>query len=129
MLAQARAKGLYDRLIEGDLASILAAEAAAQARYHLMLAADVFIYLPDLVPILAAAAAVLVPAGLLAFSVETHDDHGVILHKTLRYVQGAAHVRAALASASLKLISLDSAAARAEKGQAAPGLIVVAGSA
>jgi predicted TPR repeat methyltransferase len=129
MLAQARAKGLYDRLIEGDLSSILAAEAAAQARYHLMLAADVFVYLPDLAPILAAAAAVLVPAGLIAFSVETHDDDGVILRETLRYAQGAAHVRAALASACLKLISLDSAAARAEKGQAAPGLIVVAGSA
>ena len=107
--------------------AFLAGEAAAKARYHLILAADVFMYLDDLAPVLKAAALVLAPSGPIAFSVETHDGDGVILRDTLRYAHGAAHVRAALAAASLKPVSIESAATRTEKGVAVPGLIVVAG--
>ncbi len=126
MLAQARTKSLYDRLIEAEVVGFLAAEVAAQARYDLVLAADVFMYLDTLEPVLKAAAAVLAPGGLVAFSVETHDGDGVILRDTLRYAHGAAHVRAALAAAGLTLVSLDAAATRTEKGMPVPGLIVVA---
>ena len=42
MLAQARKKGLYDRLIESEAMAFLAGEPNTGARYHLMLAADVF---------------------------------------------------------------------------------------
>ena len=83
MLAQARAKGLYDRLVEGDVAAFLADEAAAQARYHLIVAADVFMYLADLSAVLKAAAAVLAPSAMIAFSVETHDGDGVIAARDL----------------------------------------------
>lgn len=126
MLAQARAKGLYDRLVEGDVAEFLGQEAAAKARYHLILAADVFMYLDALTPVLTAAAQVLAPSATIAFSVETHDGDGVMLRETLRYAHGAAHVRAALAGAGLTLVSLDSAATRTEKNVPVPGLIVVA---
>ena len=126
MLAQARAKGLYDRLVEGDVLRVLTDEAAAQAHYHLILAADVFMYLAELAPVLKAAAAVLAPSATIAFSVETHDGVGVILRETLRYAHGAAHARAALDAAGLKLVSLDGAATRTEKNVPVPGLIVVA---
>ena len=126
MLAQARAKGLYDRLAESDIAAFLASEAAAQARYHLIIAADVFMYLADLTAVLKAAAAVLTPSASIAFSVETHDGDGVILRETLRYAHGAAHVRAALDAAGLTLVSLAAAATRTEKKEPVPGLIVVA---
>ncbi len=126
MLAQARAKGLYDRLAEGEVLAFLAAEAAAKARYHLILAADVFMYLADLAPVLTAAAQVLAPSAPIAFSVETHDGDGVILRQTLRYAHGAAHVRAALAAAGLMLVSLESAATRTEKGVGVDGLIALA---
>ena len=126
MLAQVRLKGLYDRLIEGEFIGFLGQEAEADARYHLILAADVFMYLDGLAPGLAAAAATLAPSGLVAFSVENHDGDGVILRETLRYAHSAAHVRAALAAAGLALVSLDPAATRSEKGVAVPGLIVVA---
>src|SRR5665647_478898 len=102
MLAQARAKGLYDRLVEGDVLGFLAGEAAAQARYHLIVAADVFMYLAELAPVLKAAAAVLAPSATIAFSVESRDGDGVILRATLRYAHSAAHVRAALDAAGLK---------------------------
>ena len=126
MLAQARAKGLYDRLVEGEVAEFLGQEAAAKARYHLIVAADVFVYLAELAPVLKAAAAVLAPSASIAFSVETHDGDGVILRETLRYAHGAAHVRAALAGAGLTPVSLDSAATRMEKNVPVPGLIAVA---
>ena len=124
MLAQARGKGAYDRLVEGEVLAFLGAEAAAKARYHLILAADVFMYLDDLAPVLKAAAAIM--TGLIAFSVETHDGDGAILRDTLRYAHGAAHVRDAIVAAGLNLVSLDFASTRTEKGVPVPGLIVVA---
>lgn len=127
MLAQARTKGLYDRLIEGEVLGFLGQEAAAKGGYHLVLAADVFVYFDDLKPALIAAAQVLAPSGLIAFSVEMNDGDGVTLRETLRYAHGAAHVRVGLDAAGLKLVSLDSAATRTEKGMPVPGLIVVAG--
>ena len=126
MLAQARAKGLYDRLVEGEVLRFLADEAALKARYHLVLAGDVFVYLDDLVPVLRAAAQVLAPSGLLAFSVETHDGDGTLLRETLRYAHGRTHVQAALVKAGLQSVSLDFASTRTEKGVPVPGLIVVA---
>ena len=126
MLAQARAKGLYDRLVEGEVLRFLADEAALKARYHLILAGDVFVYLDDLAPVLRAAAQVLAPSAMLAFSVETHNGDGVLLRETLRYAHGEAHVQAALVAAGLKPVSLDFASTRTEKGAPVPGLIVVA---
>jgi predicted TPR repeat methyltransferase len=125
MLAQARAKNIYGRLIEAEVVAFLATESAAKARYDLVLAADVYMYLDSLEPVLKGVASVLAPGGLLVFSVETHDGHGVMLRDTLRYAHGAAHVRAALTAAGLTLVSLDSASTRTEKGMPAPGLIVV----
>ena len=126
MLAQARTKGAFDRLIECEVLAFLSDEAVAKARYYLIIAADVFMYLDDLGPVLKAAAAVLAPSGSMAFSVETQAGDGVILRDTLRYAHGAAHVRAALAAAGLSVVSLDSTATRTEKELPVPGLIVVA---
>ena len=126
MLAQARRKGLYDRLIEAEVQRYLTEEAKIDARYHLVLAADVFMYFDDLGPVLKAAAQVVAPAGQLAFSVETHDGDGVLLRETLRYAHGEAHVLQAVAAAGLKPVSLASASTRVEKGVPVPGLIVLA---
>ena len=104
----------------------LDAEADAQALYHLVLAADVLVYVNDLAPVTTAAARVLVPAGFLAFTVETHAGDGVVLQPTLRYAHGQAHVRGAIADAGLELLRLSHASTRTEKGAAVAGLVVVA---
>ena len=127
MLAKAREKGLYDRLVENEVMTFLAAEATLGARYQLILAADVFVYFHELLQMPGPVARVLAPGGLIAFSVETYDGDGVILRDTLRYAHGAAHVRDALAAGGLKLVSIESATTRSEKGVAVPGLLVVAG--
>ena len=126
MIAQARAKGVYDRLAEAEAMTFLRAEAAAGARHDLILAADVFIYFHELLQVPRLARPVLAPGGLIAFSVETYDGDGVMLRDTLRYAHGEAHVRAALAQGGLDLVTLGSASARSEKGVPVPGLVVVA---
>jgi len=126
MLAQARAKGIYDRLAEEDVVAFLRGEAGFGERYDLILAADVFSYLDDLAPVCTAAAAILKAGGSFAFTVETHDGDGVILRDTLRYAHGEAAVRAALAAAGLDVLVLEPAAARTEKGHPVPGLACVA---
>jgi predicted TPR repeat methyltransferase len=125
MVAAARAKGIYDRLEAGDLLPFLHGEARDGRRYDLIVAADVFAYLAWLPDVVTAAARVLVPGGLLAFTTETHAGDEVILGDTLRYQHGTAHVRAAVAAAGLTMASLRDEWARTESGVAVPGLVVV----
>jgi predicted TPR repeat methyltransferase len=128
MVEQARAKGLYDRLVVSELMAFLATEADVQ--HQLALAADVFVYCSDLAPIAAAVTRVLAPGGLFAFTVETHenmkDESGVRLQGTLRYAHCPAHVVAALAAAGLQMRQLTEVSTRTEKGAPVPGLLVVA---
>jgi predicted TPR repeat methyltransferase len=126
MVALAREKKLYDRLETGDLMQFLHAEARAGHHYALIVAADVFAYLSWLPGVIAAAAQVLAPGGLLAFTVETHPGDDVILGEKLRYAHGAARVRGAVAGARLTLVALTEASTRSEAGVPVPGLVVVA---
>jgi predicted TPR repeat methyltransferase len=126
MIAQATAKGLYDRLVTAELADFLAAEAGDNGIYHLVLAADVFVYVNDLAPIIAGIAPVIAANGLFAFTVETHAGDGVKLLPTLRYAHGEEYVRTVLAAAGLKPAHLAKAAVRSEKGTPVDSLIVVA---
>jgi len=126
MVAAARAKGLYDRLATDELVRFLRAEADSQAHFHLVLAADVFVYCGELFSIAAAVASVLAPDGFFAFTVERLDGPGVQLRETLRYAHSSEHVRDALDRAGLATKILESAATRSEKGVPVAGLVVVA---
>jgi len=126
MIAQSAMKGLYDRLATAEIRDFLADEAANAAHYHLVLAADVFVYMNDLHPITTAIARVLAPDGIFAFTVETYAGDGVNLLPTLRYAHGAVHVRDALADAGLTVAHLAAASVRTEKGAPVEGLVVVA---
>ena len=127
MLRRAGAKGCYDRLEEGDLAAVLAAEPAASA--DLCLAADVFIYLEDLAPVLADIARVLRPGGLAAFTVqsppEPHDGAGVRLGADGRFAHADAHVEAGAERVGLRVLRRAPAAIRRERGRDVPGRIFV----
>ncbi len=126
MMAQAKSKGIYDHLATAEITDFLAAESAAATQYDLVIAADVFVYVNDLVPVVAAIARVLAPNGILAFTVETHAGDGVKLLPTLRFAYGAAYLRSALASAGLTLLNLAAAAIRTENGVPVDGLVGVA---
>jgi predicted TPR repeat methyltransferase len=126
MIAQAKKKAIYDRLQAQDLNAFLNAEAGTRSVHDLAVAADVFVYFPDLAPILATTARVIEAGGILAFTVETHADDGVILRDTLRFAHGAAHMRAALNEAGLAVLSLQEVSTRTEKKIPVPGLLIVA---
>src|SRR5437763_6267684 len=74
MIEEARRKGVYDRLVVGDIAQFLADQEAASA--HLVIAADVFAYIADFADVCAAVARVLGEGGLFGFTVETHAGEG-----------------------------------------------------
>lgn len=126
MINQARAKGVYDRLVVSELVQFLAQEADRLARYHLIVAADVFVYSNDLTPAAAATARVLAPEGMFAFTVETHPGNGVVLQQTLRYAHGENYVRGALASANLQPVLIERVSTRTEQGEPVPGLLAIA---
>lgn len=123
MLALARRKGVYARLVEAEIGAFLDGEPAASA--DLCVAADVFIYVADLGPVLAGIARVLRPGGRAAFTVQSHDGDGVILGTDARYAHADAHLRDAAARAGLDRASLRPAAIRRERGRDVAGRIVV----
>jgi predicted TPR repeat methyltransferase len=125
MIARAQAKTLYDRLVVGEVVDFLADEIAA--KYDLVLAADVFVYVNDLAPILISIARVLAPTGIVAFTVETHSGAGIALLPTLRFAHSEPYLRDVIAAAGLKLLALEQAAIRTEKAAPVAGLVIVAG--
>jgi predicted TPR repeat methyltransferase len=128
MLDRARARGIYDDLEAADLATALRAGGAAA--WDLAVAADVLVYVGDLTPVFAAAAAALRPGGLLIASAEQAPDgdgagDGVVLLPTRRYAHGAGHIRAAAAAAGLSVTALDPVTPRWESRQPLPGWLFV----
>ena len=71
MLAKARARGIYDELIQGD---ILVPLKQAGRRFDLILASDVLLYVGDLAPLFDAVKNALRPAGRFAFTVDLLQD-------------------------------------------------------
>ena len=124
MIEKSRATGLYAELEVNDMLQGLRSKADASA--ELILAADAFVYVADLAPVLAEANRVLTAGGLLAFTTETHAGEAVILGEGLRYAHGAPFVRASVEAAGLKLSLLEDLSARNEDNVPAPGLVGVA---
>ncbi len=126
MVEEARAKGLYDRLVTGDIAHFLAEQQAGNAAFHLVIAADVFGYMADFAEVAGRCADVLTPGGLFGFTVETHDGEGAIVGAKMRYAHGKTFVRSAIADTGLTLLELKAASTRTENRVPVPGLLVLA---
>lgn len=126
MIEQAKGKDLYDRLTCASIQDYLSDAIADRRQYQLIFAADVMVYVNAIAPIVAKAAQVLAPDGLLAFTVETHAEEGVKLLPTLRYAHGEACIRGALHDAGLATVHLAKATVRNEKGVPVDSLVVVA---
>ncbi|CAL80338.1 conserved hypothetical protein; putative SAM-dependent methyltransferases [Bradyrhizobium sp. ORS 278] len=124
MIAEARATGLYAALEVDDMTAGLQRQPDGSA--DLVLAADAMVYVGDLMPVLAESRRVLMPGGLVAFTVETYDGDGVIMGKGLRYAHGAEYIRDVVTSAGLQLKQLEPASPRTEEQLPVRGLAVVA---
>lgn len=122
MIEQARATGLYDELVVGDLMDFLTERPRGGA--DLVSAADTLVYLGDLRPICAAVARALAPSGLFAFTVES-GEAPFALGETMRFRHSDAHLREAAALAGLRIAHLAPASTRREAGVEAAGRVVV----
>lgn len=125
MLALARRTGLYARLEEADLVAFLAGE--PEERADLIVAADVFIYLGTLDPVLSGIARALRPGGLAAFTVQSPEDGagGVVLGPDGRYAHADGYLRGAAARSGLALAVMEPAAIRRQRNSDVPGRIIV----
>ncbi|MGE5505318.1 MAG: tetratricopeptide repeat protein [Actinomycetota bacterium] len=124
MVAKAGARGLYDEVRVAELVGDLVAHPGT---YDLVVAADVLVYVGDLAPVMAAAAAALVAGGCFAFTVERDDlADGFRLGPKSRYAHAPHYVRARAEAAGFELAVVEPAATRREAGVEVPGLVVVA---
>ncbi|MBS9721795.1 methyltransferase domain-containing protein [Tianweitania sp. BSSL-BM11] len=123
MLRKAQARGVYDRLVKGDIG-----ELSVPRSVDLVTAADVFIYVGTLDAVFTSVTAMLRPNGLFAFSVEASEGDDLVLQESRRYAHGRAYVERELAQAGLTLLSVREDTIRSDRGAAIQGLVVVAGS-
>ena len=122
MIAGAQASQVYDALAVAELVDFLLARPAGAA--DLAVAADALVYLGDLRPVAAAAAAALAAGGLFAFTVES-GEAPFALSESLRFRHSDAHIREAAAAAALSVAGVEAIATRREAGAPAPGRVVV----
>ncbi|MEM6490359.1 MAG: methyltransferase domain-containing protein [Pseudomonadota bacterium] len=120
MVERAAARGGYDRLVIGDAVATLAAGA-----YDLAIAADTLIYIGDLDPVFAAAAAGLNPGGRLAATVEIAEDD-VVVCDSGRFAHADAHWRAAAEKHGFAIEAVEDLELRLEDLDPVPGRIFIA---
>lgn len=123
MLAIAQRSGLYARLEAAELLAFLRREADASA--DLVLAADVFCYVPDLAPVFIEARRVLKSGGLFAFSIQTQTGEGVAIGADSRVHHAPVQIRAWAAAAGLTIGREMAASTREDRGQPVAGALFV----
>jgi predicted TPR repeat methyltransferase len=122
MLARARARGAYETLFEAELGEHLHATAA---RYQLVLAADVFIYVGDLAAVFEGVRRVLLPGGVFAFSAEAADDtHDFRLLPSSRYAHSRRYLQALAARHGFSVRQVDEQPLREDQRRPVMGLYV-----
>ncbi len=122
MVELARASGVYDELIEGDIIDYLSGREAASC--ELVMAADVLIYLGDLSALFAAVGRALRVGGVWAFSVEEHaGDEAYILRDTARYAHARPYLERLAEDAGLVCRAWQEVTLRLERGDPVLGLL------
>ncbi|PWC82041.1 methyltransferase [Azospirillum sp. TSH100] len=126
MVEKARQRTLYNELSVGD---VVEAMERTPAGWDLLVAADVLVYIGDLVPVFAAAARALPPGGRFAATVERLSDETVtdafILGATRRYAHAERYVRESADAAGFAIRLMEPCTPRREKGMPVPGLLFV----
>ncbi len=122
MIAQAGARGIYGRLITGDLAEAMQDE---EESCDLVLAGDLFVYVGDLSDVFRAVARTLRSGGLFAFSLEQHDGAGFVLHSKVRFAHSLGYIRGLSESHGFTERHVREIAVRKSGADDVPGWIVV----
>jgi predicted TPR repeat methyltransferase len=123
MIAQARAKGIYDALRVGDIVDHL--RAAPASGFDLILAADVLVYVGDLVPLVAEIARTMASDGIFAFTAESEDREGYVVGSDMRYAHSQGYIERVSNEAGLAVPLMQPASTRNNKGAEVGGLIAL----
>lgn len=121
MVAQARAKDIYDELHVADVFDYL----AGPGEFDLVLAADVFVYIGDLGPVCAAVARLLSDEGLFAFTIEGGAEEGYRIVHEHRISHSPSYIEGLCRDHPFELARLDTCLLRRECGEDIPGAVVV----
>jgi predicted TPR repeat methyltransferase len=119
MIAKARARGIYNELIVGDIEN-----QPVGGSYDLILAADTLVYLGDLEPVVAHAVQRLYPGGHFLFTVEKEDGHGFSLGTRRRWRHSVAYLRQLTEHSGFAVAGLVECVPRTEAGMPVQGLAV-----
>ena len=122
MIAQADARGIYGRLITGDLAEAMRDQ---EENCDLVLAGDLFVYVGDLSGVFRAVARTLRGGGLFAFSLERHDGAGFVLHAKVRFAHSLGYIRELSRTHGFTELHVREIAIRKSGADDVPGWIVV----
>jgi len=123
MIAQARAKNIYDALQTEDVVAHL--RSTPDRAFDLIVAADVLVYIGDLLPLFTQIARALARGGLFVFSAESHDGDGYAIGGETRYAHSRGYIEAAARRAGLFLPLLEAGSTRRNKRAGVAGLIGV----
>ena len=121
MVEAARARGIYDELVLGDLETVLSAPGPA---YDLILAADTMIYLGDLAPTFFGVAKRLEPEGFYIFAVESAPEGEWQQTPANRFRHSTAYIKAEAERAGLNFVDAMECTLRNEASTPVSGLAV-----
>lgn len=122
MVRQAVGKGLYDHLEAGDMAAALR---ALTIPCDLIVAADVLVYVGDLVPPFDAVRRQLTPGGVFAFTVQRAESGDYTLGREQRYSHSRGYLERCAKDADFKVALIEDVVTRQEAGQNVPGMAIV----
>ena len=124
MIAQARARNVYDELVKRELTAYLG---EFTATFDVIVSADTLVYFGPLEDVVAASGNALRPGGRIIFTVEeligAERDAGYAISTNGRYRHKRGYIERVLANASLRS-ELVPAELRLEAGDPVPGLVV-----
>ena len=127
MLLKAKARNLYDALVEAELTAYLGTK---DSEFDLICSADALCYFGRLDDVFAAAARALKRGGAFVFSLEKGNaaagEHGYHLAPHGRYNHSETYLRAALDAAGLAVRTIDTEVLRRECDDDVAGLVVTA---
>jgi predicted TPR repeat methyltransferase len=114
MIDAARAKGLYRSLHVGEVVSFLQ---GSTARYELLLAADVLVYIGDLGPLMAAASSRSKRGARFLLSVERAERPGFHLQRSERFAHSPDYVRQIAARHGFTVEAAETCELRRDEGR------------
>lgn len=121
MVEKAGERNIYNELTCGDVVQALQ---ESENNWHLILAADVLVYIGDLEEVMGAAVDYLHPDGSLLFSVERSDEKGFRLGESGRYAHSLDYINRLAEKHALAIRMVEESVIRKEYGNDVTGYLI-----